>query len=282
MANHVIDSPADRSADAPEGRSVRDLPHYYDIAFDWDITAEVAAFEALFAEHASRPIRRLLELGSGSGRFLRAFAARGYDILGIDVNEQMVVYASARQAELGLAAGRCQVADMAGFDLGQRFDAAICSANTFRHLCSDEQIRSAWNALADHILPGGVFIADLELIIEPEKYPVGKWDHWSGVRDDVQVRMGWRAVGPGRGEAPTMVVEASYDVRRSQASWTVTDRFELRNYTAEQFAQFAEVAGFGLVGWYEVRFPWFFPIERPDRNVRVLAVASRRGEGAGR
>jgi SAM-dependent methyltransferase len=96
----------------------------YDIAFDWDVSDEVA----WLAERIDG--RSVLEPACGSGRMLAAFADRGFEVAGLDTSEPMLEIARRRLGGRGLLV----TADMTDFDLGRGFDGAVCPINTLLHL----------------------------------------------------------------------------------------------------------------------------------------------------
>ena len=97
-----------------------DHAELYDIAFDWDISAEVD-----WLVERLRP-SSVLEPGCGSGRMLEAFAARGIDVAGIDLSPRMVALARER---LG-GRGPVLVADMTDFDVGRTHSTAPSARST--------------------------------------------------------------------------------------------------------------------------------------------------------
>ena len=94
----------------------------YDIAFSWDLGPEVE----WLLWRLGPGVKTLLEPGCGSGRMFPEFVRRGVRVVGVDASEAMLRRAAGRMARLKLPAPRTFRADMAEFDLGQRFDGAIC------------------------------------------------------------------------------------------------------------------------------------------------------------
>ena len=53
-----------------------DHPEYYDVAFSWDVAAELDLYARLFAEHVPFPVKNILEpafrvVGIGCGKHAR-------------------------------------------------------------------------------------------------------------------------------------------------------------------------------------------------------------------
>jgi SAM-dependent methyltransferase len=126
----------------------------YDLAFDWDIDAEVE----WLLERLGPDCRSVLEPGCGSGRVLAALARRGLEVVGIDRSPAMVELARAR---LG-AAAEVVLADMTDFDLGRSFDGAVCPINTLAHL-SPVQLGRHLEEMGRHLRPAARYLVQLQL-----------------------------------------------------------------------------------------------------------------------
>jgi SAM-dependent methyltransferase len=108
--------------------------------------------------------RSLLELGCGSGTFLKVFA-RHYDVTGIDLSASMVDLARKK-----VPGATLHVGDISSFDLGRRFDAIVCAFDTMNHLVSFEKWRSVFRHAHRHLEPRGVFIFDINTEVKLERY----------------------------------------------------------------------------------------------------------------
>jgi SAM-dependent methyltransferase len=123
----------------------------YARAFAWDIEEEVDWLLGRLGPDC----RSVLEPGCGSGRVLEPLVRRGLEAVGIDRSPAMVELARARGAEVVLA-------DMTGFDLGRRFDGAVCPINTLAHL-SPEELARHLDAMGRHLRPGARYLVQLQL-----------------------------------------------------------------------------------------------------------------------
>lgn len=165
-----------------------DLPLYYDIAFDWDVTGEVELFEQAFDEQGTGALQRVLEPACGTGRMLRALAKRGYDLLGYDVNAKMVAFARQHTPdEVNVVQ-----ADMTDAVFSPTFDAALCPINSLGHLQTDERVAKHFDAVGRSLRIDGVYVIQLSSVYED----LGEFDpeHWTAERDGVSVEITWRVV----------------------------------------------------------------------------------------
>src|SRR3954447_6234200 len=92
----------------------------YDLAFDWDVGEEADWLCARLGPDC----RSVLEPGCGSGRMLAALAAGGLEAVGLDRSPPML--AAARRRLAGTPAASVALADITRFELGRRFDGAVC------------------------------------------------------------------------------------------------------------------------------------------------------------
>jgi SAM-dependent methyltransferase len=153
----------------------------YDIAFDWDVSAEV---EWLLGRLGSG-CGSVLEPGCGSGRMLEALARRGRAVTGIDRSPRMVELARRRLAAAGLA-GEVVEGDIAELDLRRTFDGAICPINTLAHL-SPSRLARHLSAMAGALAPGARYLVQLGLYTRWQPHVA----RWEAERDGTRLRVTW-------------------------------------------------------------------------------------------
>ncbi|HVO49252.1 MAG TPA: class I SAM-dependent methyltransferase [Steroidobacteraceae bacterium] len=219
---------------------------YYDLLYrDKDYAGEADYARKQLARHAPAA-RRLLELGCGTGAHAALLAGAGYEIHGIDQSDEMLERARARLAQLPPALGaraRFERADMRGFALPQRFDAALALFHVVSYQRTNEDLCSAFRCVRQHLLPNGVFL----------------FDCWYGPavltdRPAVRIRrLEDDLVGVMRLAEPVMhpnenVVDVNYEVHvRDKASGMVerfTERHRMRYLFRPEIELLAQQAGF--------------------------------------
>lgn len=157
----------------------------YDIAFTWDLEDEVS----WLVERFGPSCMTVLEPGSGTGRMLEALALRGLAACGIDSSPAMVAFSRARLSDAGVHAG-VMLADMTGFDLGRRFDAAVCPINTLSHLTEGE-LASHLVLMAKHLEPGAHYLVQVGVFDNEELPPPNEWE---AERSGTRLRIEWALV----------------------------------------------------------------------------------------
>src|SRR5258706_131819 len=86
---------------------------------------------------------RVLDVGCGVGRWSRLLAARGADVLGVDLSPTMIAQARRRAVAEGVG-DRCRfrVQDVSNLDVGERFD-LILGVTVLQHILDPVALRAA-------------------------------------------------------------------------------------------------------------------------------------------
>ena len=167
-----------------------DHPEYYDVAFSWDVAAELDLYARLFAEHVPFPVKNILEPACGPGRMLRALAARGYDATGYDANPNAVAFARQRIAKAGLGdLARAVLGDMRTARFDTTFDAAINPITSIGYLLGDSDVLDHFAATGASLRTGGIYIVQLSFAWDG--LPKDEADGWTTERDGVRIETKW-------------------------------------------------------------------------------------------
>jgi len=106
----------------------------------------------------------VLELATGTGRVLWPIAAAGFDIVGIDISDDMLALARAKgQPEVESVRQRVtlQRMDMTAFQLRQSFRLALIPFRAFQHLTLPREQREALKCINRSLVPGGHLVIDI-------------------------------------------------------------------------------------------------------------------------
>jgi SAM-dependent methyltransferase len=233
-----------------------DHPEIYDLSLRDETPLEAAFIEAACRKYCGFPVRRLLEPACGSGRLVAEMAARGYEVIGLDLNAKALAYLSKRLARRKLSAEVVR-ADMTEFSLPQSADAAVCMVNSFRHLLSEEAARRHLECVAENLRPGGIYILGLHLV--PPDAAEESIERWRTREGRTQVSTDLRVVAADR-RRRIETLQVSLRVRRGDRQWRFRGRFDLRLYNATQIRSLLDsVPAFELCDvfdfWYEIDYP---------------------------
>ncbi|MBI5261251.1 MAG: class I SAM-dependent methyltransferase [Bradyrhizobium sp.] len=134
----------------------------YDTVYaEKDYAAECEAMGKLIAKFGRGEIRKLLDLGCGTGKHAVIFARSGFDVTGVDRSEPMVARARerARQQKLEANPG-FQCGDIRNFSAEQPFDAALMNFNVIGYLSSNDDVLNAFGSARRNLRRDGLLIAD--------------------------------------------------------------------------------------------------------------------------
>ncbi|MCY2983481.1 MAG: methyltransferase domain-containing protein [Planctomycetota bacterium] len=211
-------------------KSWYDYPQLYELGFLKETPKESKFCEAVFKKYVPFPVKRVLELGCGSGRLVCDMATRGFAMTGLDLNPTALEYCKKKLKKLGVK-GEAVVGDMTKFEFDEPFDAAINSINTFRHLESEEAALAHLDCVAEHLKPGGVFILSLHLL--PVDGDLWGTERWAAKEDDLSVYYALTVVETSM-KTRLEKLRISMLVKNNKESFRLSDHITLRIYTAPQ------------------------------------------------
>lgn len=144
-------------------------------AYDATYTQRAAAGEdvhgeANFVQHSIQHVARasVLDAGCGTGRVGRELARRGVDVVGVDIDPDML--GTARRAAPDID---WRLADLATVELARTFDVIVLAGNVMIFLTPGTEAAVVAN-LARHLAPGGRLIAGFQLA--PSRLPIDRYD----------------------------------------------------------------------------------------------------------
>lgn len=101
----------------------------------------------------------VLDLGCGTGAMTRLLAREGYDMIGVDASEEMLMRAREESAEYPGILYLLQ--DMREFELYGTVRAIISVCDSMNYLMEEEDLRRVFSLADNYLDPGGVFIFDM-------------------------------------------------------------------------------------------------------------------------
>ncbi len=141
------------------------MSRYEDFAFIYDeLMSEVdydrwAKFIDGKLKSHDREVRMVCELGCGTGAMTARLSRMGYEMIGIDLSESMLMIAREKASETGEDILYLQQ-DMTEFELYGTVDAVIATCDSFNYVDS-EGLKKVFKLMDNYLHPGGLFIFDL-------------------------------------------------------------------------------------------------------------------------
>lgn len=105
----------------------------------------------------------VVDLGCGTGKLTEILADRGYDVMGIDLSEEMLNMALERRDSLGhRTMYLCQ--DMREFELYGNAGTFISVGDSINYLLSEEDIEKLFRRVQLFLFPRGIFVFDFKTL----------------------------------------------------------------------------------------------------------------------
>lgn len=165
------------------------LSEYYD-RFTDDVPYERWAdfFERIFQQKQVKP-NIILDLACGTGSLTRILAQRGYDMIGADQSEDMLMMAQENCMGISENSVLLLRQPMQELDLYGSIDACICCLDSVNYVEDPEMLREAMKRVFMFLEPGGLFIFDINTRSKLERI-----DGQSFVREDEDVFCVWQCM----------------------------------------------------------------------------------------
>ena len=101
----------------------------------------------------------VLELGCGTGIMTERLAARGYDMIGVDLSEDMLAEAMEKRSLSGHNILYLQQ-DMRGFELYGTVAAVVCICDSLNYITARRDLTQVFRLVNNYLDPGGLFLFD--------------------------------------------------------------------------------------------------------------------------
>ena len=115
----------------------------------------------------------VLDAGCGTGRVGRELARRGLDVVGVDIDPEMLGTARRKAPRVDW-----RLADLATVDLARSFDAVVMAGNVMIFLALGSEPAVVAN-VARHLSPEGWLIAGFQII--PDQLTIARYDEIAGL-----------------------------------------------------------------------------------------------------
>lgn len=99
----------------------------------------------------------LLDLGCGTGKMTRLLKAKGYDMIGIDLSEDMLGIAREQESEGILYLQQ----DMREFELYGTVRGIISACDCMNYILEEEDLLEVFRLANNYLDPGGIFVFDM-------------------------------------------------------------------------------------------------------------------------
>ena len=136
--------------------------NFYDSLYSGkNYPAECDFLEEIFQQHASNPVRTILDMGCGTGGHALQMARRGFKVTGVDRSGPMLSVARTKAASLQIDhIPVFREGDARTLDLATKFDVVMSMFAVISYMTANEDLMGAFSVARKHLNAGGLFVFD--------------------------------------------------------------------------------------------------------------------------
>lgn len=203
----------------------------------------------------------VLDLGCGTGKMTRLLANAGYDMIGVDVSEEMLGIAMTQEQDGILYLNQ----DMREFELYGTVKAVVCLCDSINYLMEEEDLFAVFKLVNNYLDPGGIFVFDLNTLY--------KYREILGESTICENREEGSFIWENYYEKATQINE--YDltlfIREEDGRYRKYEETHFqRGYSLERIKELVEAAGLEWVACYQA-----FTMEAPKEDSERVCILAR-------
>ena len=140
-----------------------DFSYVYDTFMDETPYEEWCEFLTETLKTAGIKDGLVLDLGCGTGTMTELLAQKGYDMIGVDMSDQMLGIAMEKKEQSGNNILYLQQ-DMREFELYGTVRAVVCVCDSVNYLLEEEDLLETFELVNNYLYPEGLFIFDFNTV----------------------------------------------------------------------------------------------------------------------
>ena len=231
---------------------------------DVDYEATVEFYMQILEREGLRP-RTAVDLACGTGSVTKILAQKGYDVVGVDMSEDMLTQAFQKVQDMECSP-RFICQSLQQLYLPRGVDMAVCALDSLDYITNPEDCAEAIRRTYKVLNPGGIFIFDVNT---PEK--LRAMDGQVFLDEDDDVYCVWR----GEFDEQTNICSYAMDLfQRHGGVWhrSFEEHCEYA-YSREQLTGYLKAAGFTHIEVYADR-----KFEAPAEGEQRIYFKARKGK----
>ncbi len=206
----------------------------------------------------------LLDLACGTGSLSEAMAKSGYDVIGVDLSEEMLSIALNKKFDSGLPIQYlCQ--DMCKLDMYGTIDVTICALDSLNHLPDINSVKRAIERVSLFSNPNGIFVFDINTLYKHKKILGNN----TFIYDTDDVYCVWQNTYNDKDNS--VLIELNFFEKDSDTYRRFDESFLEKAYDIEQLIDICENAGLEVLSIYDylTNYP-------PREDSEKLTVVTRK------
>lgn len=198
-----------------------------------------AAYLMRLLRRAKRKVETVLDLACGTGTMTCLLAERGYDMIGVDLSEDMLAEAMNKAYDLEEERRPLLLQQsMTKLRLFAPVDAVVCCLDSLNYLTQPRAVQSTFRRVYENLQSGGIFVFDVNTV-----YKFEQLDGQVFLDETDGSYCVWRAAYSSRSRTITYGMDL-FRQRRDGAWRRTLEEHRERAYTREELTQWLTDAGF--------------------------------------
>ena len=198
-----------------------------------------AAYLMRLLRRAKRKVETVLDLACGTGTMTCLLAEQGYDMIGVDLSEDMLAEAMNKAFDLEEERRPLLLQQsMTKLRLYAPVDAVVCCLDSLNYLTSPKAVQSTFRRVYDNLHSGGIFVFDVNTV-----YKFEQLDGQVFLDESDDSYCVWRAAYSRRSRTITYGMDL-FRQRRDGAWRRTLEEHRERAYTREELTAWLSDAGF--------------------------------------
>ncbi|WP_217586766.1 class I SAM-dependent DNA methyltransferase [Lentibacillus saliphilus] len=204
---------------------------------------EWVAFTNAILERADAPMKRIVDLGCGTGIITTKLANAGYELIGVDVSPDMLSQAHHRAEHNNVnVQWLCQ--DLRHLEGIKEMDVAISYCDVMNYITTEEDLLTVFQNAADALRRDGLFIFDVHSLYHVEHHCINQT--FADVTD-TSAYIWFCMEGESRGE---MYHDLTFFTKVSDTYKKFTELHHQRTFPIERYKYLLNQAGFEFCNLY--------------------------------
>ncbi|NLL71379.1 MAG: class I SAM-dependent methyltransferase [Epulopiscium sp.] len=227
--------------------------------------------QAIFKKHQYNPCS-IAELGCGTGNMTEVMAQRGYEMIGIDLSEEMLMMAKEKAIQRNTDILYI-LQDIREFELYGTVDCILSVCDTMNYILKEDELRQVFQLVNTYLNPGGLFIFDMNT-----EY---KYEHILGshIFSDAKENMAY--IWENNYDEEEQINEYAVNFFIQQEDSVLYERFEeihyQKAYSIQKVSTFLSEVGLELVATYDA-----FTFQPPSKDSERIYFIAKEIQKQGR
>ncbi len=229
---------------------------YDELMYDVNYDSWVEYLENIFKHYNKNP-RYIAELACGTGNITNKLAKKGYNLIGVDISEDMLSVAQDKAIDEGIQVIYLN-RDMRNFELPTHLDAILCICDGFNYILKDSELEGIFENSYKHLAEEGIFIFDLSSYYKISEI-LGNHTFAENLQDTSYI---WENYF----DEKTRICEMELTIFKKQDSYykKSQEKHIQRAYKEEEVTALLNGVGFRTVNTYNA-FTFYKPDEESER-----------------